>query len=165
MFYSNIKHVFWLGKYFPRCLCHTFWVRDTTIWLARLVKFIHVLNTTCKQLHNRAISLVVCDHIHGDERGQLITRPFMCIDYGLMKKIMFSNQELIFDNVLTDMITFFNGSIKMWALWQIIIIVFLFTVFLLIFRTRVILWNIRIKCMGHLILTAPNEIRDREFDG
>lgn len=56
---------------------------------------IHVLNTICKQLHNRAICLVVCDHIHGDERGQLITRPFMCIDYGLMKKIMFSNQELI----------------------------------------------------------------------
>lgn len=63
--------------------------------LDRLVKFIHVLNTICKQLHNRAICLVVCDHIHGDERGQLITRPFMCIDYGLMKKIMFSNQELI----------------------------------------------------------------------
>lgn len=20
-----IEHVFWLGKYFPRCLCHTFW--------------------------------------------------------------------------------------------------------------------------------------------
>lgn len=38
-FTQNIKLVFWLGKYFPRCLCHTFWVRDTTIWLARLVKF------------------------------------------------------------------------------------------------------------------------------
>lgn len=39
--------------------------------------------------------LVICDHLHGDERGQLIMRPFMSIDYGLMKKIMFSNQELI----------------------------------------------------------------------